>query len=126
VVISVNIPDGTERILEEQAALRGQSVESYAAELIRKGVIGGRTFAEILAPFREQVASSDMSDDPKDAKYVDLAIATKADFLVTRDKDLLDLRNPNRTTRILHNHIALQRGAATHHGFFRLQSRRPI
>ncbi|MEI7462640.1 MAG: putative toxin-antitoxin system toxin component, PIN family [Pirellula sp.] len=30
--------------------------------------------------------------DPKDAKYVDLAIATKADFLVTRDKDLLDLR----------------------------------
>ena len=32
--------------------------------------------------------------DPKDAKYVDLAIATKADFLVTRDKDLLDLREP--------------------------------
>ena len=30
--------------------------------------------------------------DPKDAKYIDLAIATKADFLITRDKDLLDLR----------------------------------
>ena len=30
--------------------------------------------------------------DPKDAKYVDLAIAIKANFLVTRDKDLLDLR----------------------------------
>ena len=30
--------------------------------------------------------------DPKDAKYIDLAILTKADFLVTRDKDLLDLR----------------------------------
>lgn len=30
--------------------------------------------------------------DPKDAKYVDLAIATKADLLVTRDKDILDLR----------------------------------
>lgn len=30
--------------------------------------------------------------DPKDSKYVDLAIATKADFLVTRDKDVLDLR----------------------------------
>ena len=30
--------------------------------------------------------------DPKDAKYVDLAIAAKADFLVTRDKDLLYLR----------------------------------
>jgi len=30
--------------------------------------------------------------DPKDGKYIDLAIAAKADFLVTRDKDLLDLR----------------------------------
>ncbi len=30
--------------------------------------------------------------DPKDAKLIDLAIASKADFLVTRDKDLLDLR----------------------------------
>ena len=30
--------------------------------------------------------------DPKDAKYVDLAIAARADFLVTRDNDLLDLR----------------------------------
>lgn len=68
-VISVNIPDGTERILAEQAALRGQSVESYAAELIRKGVIAGRTFAEILAPFREQVASSDMSDAKLDELF---------------------------------------------------------
>jgi plasmid stability protein len=64
--ISVNIPDGTERILAEQAALRGQSVETYAAELIRRGVIGGRTFAEILAPFREQVASSGIQDSELD------------------------------------------------------------
>ena len=69
VVISINIPDGTQRILAEQAALRGQSVESYAAELIRKGVIGGRTFAEILAPFREQVASSDIPDTERDELF---------------------------------------------------------
>lgn len=30
--------------------------------------------------------------DPKDAKYINLAFAAKADFLVTRDNDLLDLR----------------------------------
>ena len=30
--------------------------------------------------------------DPKDAKYIDLVIAARADFLVTRDNDLLDLR----------------------------------
>ena len=68
-VISVNIPDGTERILAEQAAMRGQSVESYAAELIRKGVVAGRTFAEILAPFREQVASSDIQDAELDGLF---------------------------------------------------------
>lgn len=33
--------------------------------------------------------------DPKDAKYIDLVIAAKADVLVTRDKDLLDLREPD-------------------------------
>ena len=68
-VISINIPDGTERILAEQAAMRGQSVESYAAELIRKGVIGSRTFAEILAPFREQVASSEIPDSELDSLF---------------------------------------------------------
>lgn len=68
-VINVNIPDGTERILAEQAAMRGQSIESYAAELIRKGVIGSRSFAEILAPFREQVASSDIPDSELDGLF---------------------------------------------------------
>ena len=68
-VISVNIPEGTERILAEQAAMRGQSVESYAAELIRKGIIGGRTFAEILAPFREQVATSEIPDTELDSLF---------------------------------------------------------
>lgn len=31
------------------------------------------------------------SRDPKDEKYLDLAIETEADYLVSRDKDLLDL-----------------------------------
>ena len=29
--------------------------------------------------------------DPKDEPYINLAVATKADYLVTRDNDLLDL-----------------------------------
>ena len=34
----------------------------------------------------------ELDRDPKDAKYVDLAIAARSDFLVTRDNDLLALR----------------------------------
>ena len=31
--------------------------------------------------------------DPKDAKYIDLSFGAKADFLVTRDNDILGLRD---------------------------------
>ena len=68
-VISVNIPDSTERILAEQAALRGLSVEAFAADLIRKGVSGGRSFAEIMAPFSEQVAKSEIQDAELDCLF---------------------------------------------------------
>ena len=65
-VISVNISEGTKQMLAQQAAMRGQSIESYAAELIRKGVVGGRSFAEILAPFREEISTDQIHDDELD------------------------------------------------------------
>ena len=68
-VLSISIPDGMERLLAEQAALRGLSVESYVADLIRKGVHGARSFAEILAPFRQQVASSEIQDAELDGLF---------------------------------------------------------
>jgi len=68
-VLSISIPEGIERLLAEQAALRGLSVESYAADLIRKGISGGRSFDEILAPFREQVASSEIQDAELDGLF---------------------------------------------------------
>ena len=61
-VISLNIPDSAEKLLVEQATKRGVSVESYAVDLIQKGVSGGQTFDEILAPFRNQVTASGISD----------------------------------------------------------------
>jgi len=56
-------------ILAEQAAEREQSVESYAAQLIRKGITGSRTFTEILAPLREEVASSEIPDAELDELF---------------------------------------------------------
>jgi len=56
-------------ILPEQAAKREQSVELYAAQLIRKGITGSRTFTKILAPFREEVASSEIPDAELDELF---------------------------------------------------------
>ena len=33
--------------------------------------------------------------DPKDEPYLNLALASEADFLVSRDRDILDLAHPN-------------------------------
>ena len=68
-VISVNISEGTKQMLAQQAAMRGQSIESYAAELIRKGVVGGRSFAEILAPFREEISNGQILDAELDRVF---------------------------------------------------------
>ena len=44
--------------------------------------------------------------DPKDEPYINLAIAAQADYLVSRDKDLLDLmQDPDFTTRFPGIHV---------------------
>jgi hypothetical protein len=68
-VISLNIPEVEEKLLVEQAAKLGQSVESYAVSLIKKGITNTNTFSEILAPFRAQVNSSGISDSELDSLF---------------------------------------------------------
>ena len=46
--------------------------------------------------------------DPKDAKYIDLAIASKAEYLVTRDKALLDLRKQDSSVQMLMENLNWQ------------------
>lgn len=62
--------------------------------------VHGNTGAQLIRNFRRkstllfEVPELEISiRDVDDAKFVDLAIATGAEFLVTRDRDLLDLSN---------------------------------
>ena len=51
----------------------------------------GRRSTAGRAKLRDAGRLCALARDPKDEPYVDLAAATRARYLVTRDKDLLDL-----------------------------------
>lgn len=61
--ITIILPPETERRLVERAERSGQDVETFARQLIERGVTAEPTLDEILAPFRRQVAESAMSDE---------------------------------------------------------------
>lgn len=68
------------RLRERYPDLTDQRVEWLIALLVHKG----RLFRRVKRRYKYQ-------RDPSDEPYVDLAIEAQADFLVTRDRDLLDL-----------------------------------
>ena len=59
-------------------------------DLVRRFLRRISQFATIVAP-TPKIAPA--IRDPKDEKYLDLAIAANANYLVSRDNDLLDLMN---------------------------------
>lgn len=60
--------------------LTDQSVQDFLEHIVEKA----QKMEHVPAVYR-------LTRDPDDEPYVDLAIASKAGFLVSRDKDLLDL-----------------------------------
>jgi len=57
-----------------------ESVENFLSRVLKKAVL----IKTVSAKFK-------YSRDPKDEKYINLAVEAKAHFIVSRDKDLLDL-----------------------------------
>ncbi|MEW6130670.1 MAG: putative toxin-antitoxin system toxin component, PIN family [Acidobacteriota bacterium] len=57
-----------------------EAVEAFLKDLTSKAVV----LKSVAQKFRYE-------RDPKDEPYINLAVETKADYLVSRDKDLLDL-----------------------------------
>ncbi len=68
-MLTIDLPEETERKLAEKAARTGKPVELVARELIENGINGQRTLDEILAPFRADVAASGLTDDELDRLF---------------------------------------------------------
>lgn len=61
-------------------SLTDEMIEAFLSDIRSKSVMLKSVSAKFTFP-----------RDPKDEKYINLAIEAKADYLVSRDKDLLDL-----------------------------------
>lgn len=56
-------------LLEKRARADGCDIEGYVKKLIEEDVSRKRTFDEILAPFRQAVERSGISDDDLDSLF---------------------------------------------------------
>lgn len=69
--VTLELEPEVESRLKERAKADGCDVPDYVKKLIRRDVNRKRTFDEILAPFREAVENSGISDDELDALFTE-------------------------------------------------------
>ena len=67
-MLHVSLPPETEALLRERAQSYGEDVASYAARLLKEALTAP-SVEEHLAPFRQQVKNSLMSDAELDSFY---------------------------------------------------------
>ena len=69
--VTLDLEPEVESLLEKRAKADGCDVEGYLKKLIEEDVSRKRTFDEILAPFRQAVERSGISDDALDALFTE-------------------------------------------------------
>lgn len=69
--VPLDIEPDVEALLEKRARADGCDLEGYVKKLIEEDVSRKRTFDEILAPFRQAVERSGVSDDELDALFTE-------------------------------------------------------
>lgn len=69
--ITISVAKEVESALAQKAAAQGCAVSEYVERLIERDVRQAQTFDEILAPFRQEVAESGMTDEELDALFHD-------------------------------------------------------
>jgi hypothetical protein len=69
--VTLELEPEVESLLEKRAKADGCEVQDYVKNLITKEVNRQRTFDENLAPFRQAVEKSGVSDDELDALFTE-------------------------------------------------------
>ncbi len=69
--VTLELEPEVESLLKERAKANGCDVQDYVKKLIKKEVNRKRTFDEILAPFRQAVENSGVSDDELDSLFTE-------------------------------------------------------
>ena len=67
--IEVPLPDDLLRLVDEKARSAGLKREAYIRAVLSKDVTGEPSISEILAPFRDQVLGSGLSNDDLDSMF---------------------------------------------------------
>jgi hypothetical protein len=69
--VTLDLEPEVESQLEKRAKAEGCDVQDYLKKLIQKDVDRKRTFDEILAPFRQAVENSGISEDELDSLFTE-------------------------------------------------------
>lgn len=67
--ITITLPVHLEPLLSKRAASAGVGVSDYALKVLEREALAPLTFDEILAPFRQEVKDSAISDDDLNALF---------------------------------------------------------
>ena len=77
--ITITLPPDIEESVKSQAAKEGKPLEDYVESLVEEAsrrraridLLAEKSFDEILAPFRQSVEDSGMSDEALDALFIE-------------------------------------------------------
>ena len=69
--IEVPLPEELLKLVDERARSTGLQREAYIRAVLSKDVTGEPCISEILAPFRDQVAASGISDEELDRLFAE-------------------------------------------------------
>lgn len=70
--VTLELEPEVESLLEKRARAEGCDIKGYVQRLVERDVNRGRTFDEILAPFRAAVERSGISDQELDNLFTEV------------------------------------------------------